>query len=376
MFVGGQGTLTVYGLLSAPVSSPPAAPTNLTAAAVAPTQVNLAWANNATNQTGFVIQRSTDGVNYAQIAVTPATATTYHDTAVNPAASYSYRVLANNSAGNSPAASAGPVATPAAGGTVFLSDLGWASATNGLGPVEKDTSNGGAAAGDGQTITLNAVTYAKGLGTSANSDLVFNLNGAFASFTSDVGVDAEVSSSGSVDFQLFADGTKVFDSGTMHGGSPTQTASVNVAGVNKLELVTFDPTGPTSLDHGDWAGARLTYAAATPPAAPTGLTATAASTSAVTLAWTDNANNETGYRVLTKHRRRQLHPGRPVARQLRRLHRQRPALQHLLHLRGARHQLGRRLRHLQRRRRHDAAGHARHALGRRGHGRAVRRRSA
>ncbi len=38
----------------------------------------------------------------------------------------------------------------------------------------------------------------------------------------------------------------------------------------------------------------------TPPAAPTGLTATAQSTSEIGLAWTDNANNETGFTVESK----------------------------------------------------------------------------
>jgi hypothetical protein len=46
----------------------------------------------------------------------------------------------------------------------YLSDLSWGQAVNGLGPVERDRSNGGAAAGDGKTITLNSTTFAKGLG--------------------------------------------------------------------------------------------------------------------------------------------------------------------------------------------------------------------
>ena len=44
-----------------------AAPGNLSAVGVAPTQVNLAWVNNATNQTGFKIERSGDaGQTWAQ----------------------------------------------------------------------------------------------------------------------------------------------------------------------------------------------------------------------------------------------------------------------------------------------------------------------
>ena len=50
--------------------------------------------------------------------------------------------------------------------------------TNGWGPVEKDQSNGEAGATDGATITLNGVTYAKGLGAHAGSDVRYALNGA------------------------------------------------------------------------------------------------------------------------------------------------------------------------------------------------------
>ena len=53
---------------------------------------------------------------------------------------------------------------PAGGTTSYLSDLSWTQSTNGWGPVEKDMSNGEQAAGDGHTITLNGVTYARGWG--------------------------------------------------------------------------------------------------------------------------------------------------------------------------------------------------------------------
>ena len=46
--------------------------------------------------------------------------------------------------------------------THAVSDLPFLSATNGWGPVERDTSNGEQAAGDGRPITINGVQYAKG----------------------------------------------------------------------------------------------------------------------------------------------------------------------------------------------------------------------
>ena len=85
-------------------------------------------------------------------------------------------------------------------GTVAVSDLPFLSATNGWGPVERDKSNGEQAAGDGKTITLQGVTFAKGLGTNSISDVEVYLGGHCSSFTATVGVDDEQGSGGSVTF--------------------------------------------------------------------------------------------------------------------------------------------------------------------------------
>ena len=132
------------------------------------------------------------------------------------------------------------------------------SAVNGYGPYEKDMSNGEQGAGDGHTITLNGVTYAKGLGVHAASDLKFSLGGQYTTFTSDIGIDDEVGSNGSVDFQVLTDnGLKLYDSGTMTGSTATKTVSVNVSGKSTLELVVSVVGSSNSYDHADWAGAKL-----------------------------------------------------------------------------------------------------------------------
>src|SRR5439155_12649093 len=43
-------------------SSPPAAPSSLAASATSPTSINLSWRDNATTESGFRIERSTDKV--------------------------------------------------------------------------------------------------------------------------------------------------------------------------------------------------------------------------------------------------------------------------------------------------------------------------
>jgi hypothetical protein len=156
-------------------------------------------------------------------------------------------------------------ATYAAGATTsYLSDLAYTVVANGWGPVEKDRSNGEKAAGDGLPLTLNGTVYAKGLGGHAAADIRYAMNGACTTFTAKVGLDDEVGTNGDVTFQVFADGTKLFDSGVMTGASATQTVTVNVTGKTTLQLV-LAPGATMNYDHGDWADAQLTCGGGGPP---------------------------------------------------------------------------------------------------------------
>lgn len=82
------------------VPTPPLAPTTLTAALQTGPQVSLTWRDNASNETGFIVERSTSGVTFVQIGTPgPRTGTgnvTYADTTVQPGFTYFYRVAARN----------------------------------------------------------------------------------------------------------------------------------------------------------------------------------------------------------------------------------------------------------------------------------------
>ena len=83
-------------------TTPPTAPTSLTATAVSSTQVNLSWTASTDNVgvTGYKVERCQGAgcTTFAQIA-TP-TATSYNDTGLTSNTSYSYRVRASDAAGN------------------------------------------------------------------------------------------------------------------------------------------------------------------------------------------------------------------------------------------------------------------------------------
>ena len=160
--------------------------------------------------------------------------------------------------------------------STYLSDLTATAATNGYGPIERDRSNGEQGATDGGTLTLNGVTYAKGLGVHAGSETTYALAGNYTRFISDIGVDDVVGSNGSVVFQVWADGVQIYDSGIMTGSSATRTVDVDVTGRQNLRLVVTDGGNGVASDHANWAGARLTSAPLGPDTSPPTPTLTAA----------------------------------------------------------------------------------------------------
>jgi hypothetical protein len=149
------------------------------------------------------------------------------------------------------------VPPPAPATDAFLSDLAWMSAGNGWGTVERDRSNGEAGPGDGRPMTIGGVAFAKGLGCHAPSDLWYHLGGVARRFTATIGVDDETGSAGSVDFQVWGDGRRLFRSGRMTGAQPGRVVEVDVSGVQVLALVVTTVGDGDGNDHANWGAARI-----------------------------------------------------------------------------------------------------------------------
>ena len=98
-----SGLKSLYGG-SSTTSTPPSAPSGLTAfdSAADPTgTIALAWTDNASNESGFRVERSADGVTFGQVAQLGTSTITYADGGLLAGAKYYYRVYAYNSAGSS-----------------------------------------------------------------------------------------------------------------------------------------------------------------------------------------------------------------------------------------------------------------------------------
>lgn len=224
------------------VTTPLGAPSSLGAVAASSTQVNLAWTDNATNETGFKIERKT-GANgtYSQIATTGVNIAAYSDTGLVSGTAYLYRVRATNAAGDSAYSNEASVTTPVpppatptalTASTISSSqiNLSWADVANETSfKIERKTGASG--------------NYVQ-IGTTGAGVVTYNDSGLAVNTTYFYRVRA-----------------------TNSGGDSAYSAEANATTLN------------------------------TAPAAPSSLTATAASTTQVNLSWVDNSPNETGFRI-------------------------------------------------------------------------------
>jgi FtsP/CotA-like multicopper oxidase with cupredoxin domain len=224
---------------------PPAAPTDLVATVISAGQVDLAWTDASLNEDGFVVERSDDlGVTWNQIGLpTAADATTFSDTTVLPASSYLYQVYAFNANGNSLPSNAAQATTP---------DVTPVAPT-GL-----------------MTTTV----------TSAQVDLAWtdasnNESGFVVERSDDLGVTWNQAGQTAADTAVFSDTTVVSATTYIYRVYAWNTAG-NSASSNEITVTTT--TG-------------------IPPAAPSNLVIANYTASSLTLAWTDNSTNESGFTV-------------------------------------------------------------------------------
>lgn len=112
------------------------APSNLTAQPMAPTRIELLWADNSDDEDRFLIERSADGNVFTQVAMVGADTNRYLDRGLAPGTPYFYRVRAQGAlgyslycdpaTGSTPAVPAAPWPTLGAGPThTFFNPTEW-----------------------------------------------------------------------------------------------------------------------------------------------------------------------------------------------------------------------------------------------------------
>ena len=104
--------------VTTPPTTPPAAPTNLSASAASATSVSLHWSDNSARETGYAIERSTDGKTFTQIGTVGQNVDAYSSASLSGGRKYYFRVRGYNPYGNSSytnVATATPASSPTTG---------------------------------------------------------------------------------------------------------------------------------------------------------------------------------------------------------------------------------------------------------------------
>jgi hypothetical protein len=147
----------------------PAAPTGLGISSDLSNAIALQWTDNATNESGYYVYRSTDGSNFSRVGTVGAGVTTYTDSTVTPATQYWFKVSAYNSAGQAYSSTV-TAATPAAVVTAPAAPTGLAvSSDNYNGVSLKWTNSAGNASGNYVYRSTDGTNYSQVATLSATS---------------------------------------------------------------------------------------------------------------------------------------------------------------------------------------------------------------
>lgn len=132
---------------------------------------------------------------------------------------------------------------------VFLDALEPVSCVQGWGKLQRNQSVWE------KPMTIGSRHFRRGLGTHADSRIVYDIGGGYRRFQCWVGADG--ASNASVTFEVWADGKKQWGSGLMRKQTPAQQVDLDVTGVKTLELVVGDGGDGVTSDHANWAEAKL-----------------------------------------------------------------------------------------------------------------------
>lgn len=284
----------------------PSAPSSLNAEATSASQINILWQDNSGNEQGFKIERKTGvGGAWTQIDIAGPNVNSYASTGLAASTTYYYRVRAYNGAGDSAYSNEANATTSAVQFTTARFDFGTPSS-----PVEPNYLQ----------VTQNT-SYPSGTTVIAGWYQAQSLSGRDSGSGSALDRDANITTDGKflvdvpngtyqVDMrlgELYAghDRTGVFLEG-VQVDNVTPTSYFGVVSRSYTVTVADGQLTVGLKDLGGYfAGAAITSLVVNPiatptPTAPSNLSATASSSTQISLHWTDNASNEEGFKIERK----------------------------------------------------------------------------
>jgi large repetitive protein len=350
--VNAAGAVATSGTVTATTTANPMiAPTGLSAVAISGTQINLAWTDTSSDETGFRVLRrpnnssSSSTTPWTIVTTTAANVTTYENTGLSAATSYTYAVASVNAIGDyaiSAVANATTLSTALTAPGEFSAkaisdtriDLTWTDTTTvetGYRVMRKLTS-GSAALVTVATLAANATSYSdtgltaatgytyavvafdaaaktassKTVNVTTKAELILAPSALVATpFNSNqVDLTWTDNSSNEASFRIFRRPTLSTSSGTPEmtvvGTVPANTTSYSVTGLNPSTNYTFVVAAVGAFGTVAPSTPVAASTVANPMTAPTGFTATAFSNVQINLAWTDTTSDEVGFRILRR----------------------------------------------------------------------------
>lgn len=318
--------------------TPPAAPTGLTAAAQSQTQIKLTWTDASNNETGFKVERSTNGTTWNAVGTVATNVTIFTDSSLTAGTSYSYRVKATNAGGDSGESNVASATTfPLAPGApsnltaTALSQtevtLHWSAGTGvvtGFKIERKDeggvfvqiaTAGAGATSATDNGLTAGATYVYRIRATNAGGDSDYSNEATVKALpnlpTAPTNLTITVLSQTALKLNWSdnsSDETGFEIERTVGGGGQaTAIHSPFAVGPNVTTYTDSDLTANTTYTYrirsgnagglSAWSSPVTATTLPLTPAAPTGLTVTVQSASALVLNWTDKSNTETGFKI-------------------------------------------------------------------------------
>ncbi|MEY4672897.1 MAG: hypothetical protein RL148_681 [Planctomycetota bacterium] len=327
--------LVVSGIAVAP-PAPPTPPSALVANAAAWNSVRLDWTDNAANEAGFEVERSLDGTFFTQVALVGANVVTWTDTSVTGSTLYFYQVRAYNGSGSSAPSNSTSATTPAEPvpnaptgltATALSSSsirLNWTDASNNETGFQVERSADNVTFTPATSVAAGTVTWTdtglpeatqrwyrvRATGTSGTSGWSNTATATtlVAAPSAPTGLTATGTSTTTIQLgwtdnagnesgyyvDRSADGVTFSRIATLGAGSIAYADATLAQNTTRWYRVQAYNAGGTSA-YSNVASA--TTQQAQPPAAPTGLLATALSSSSIRLNWTDASADETNFVV-------------------------------------------------------------------------------
>lgn len=303
-FLNEQGVVRDHFRLQHDVapSDVPAAPTDLAATVLGADAIDLQWTDNATNESRYVVERTTDATIWTVVAVLPADASQVTDAGLLPDETYTYRVFAENAVGSSPSSSHVTATTDSLPPYV---DVVAGSEIVTHGTVSGDFNRTHA---DDEILQVITEVESGGKPSKRHSRLEHTWLFQVPSGLSAVlfaNVFAETSSDGDqFRFTYSVDGGSTWvNAFTVSSSDPANVESALLAGAPgttvRIRVTDTDRSrGNRALDSVsiDELFIRTETVAGDPPSAPTNLVAVAQGPSMIALTW-DNQDNELGFEV-------------------------------------------------------------------------------